>query len=108
MGVDIDGLDSLRSKLAELGSRVATGAEKGTEAAAELLAGEIADDAPVKTGALRDSVHAEGPTVIIGSGLDRRYAAIVEDRQPFVQPAVNRNRGNVVDAVADAIKDELA
>jgi HK97 gp10 family phage protein len=66
------------------------------------LGGEITQDAqanaPVRTGALRDSLHhtVDGDTVHVGSDLD--YAGFVEEgtrymgAEPYLRPALYRER----------------
>lgn len=63
------------------------------------IAGDAAANAPVRTGALRDSIAhtVDGDTVRIGSDLD--YAGFVEEgtrymrAEPYLRPALYRERG---------------
>lgn len=88
---------------------------------AEKIASDAKANCPVKTGALRDSIHAEersGGTryVVIASALDKKgydYSRIVEYHptygRRFMIPAYDANigqiRANVFEAVQEAIKD---
>ena len=53
--------------------------------AAQLLAGKARQNAPVRTGFLRSSIVAVGGEVQVRAS----YAGYVEDRRPFLRPAVD-------------------
>jgi len=72
---------------------------------AEELADIIRRNAPVNTGALRDSVEVintpDGARVSVGGSLD--YADIVETEEPFIAPAVAGFRSGFETAVSKAV-----
>lgn len=74
---------------------------------ARQLAADIRANAPVDTGALRDSVRVEstpeGAKVIVGNGLVD-YADDVEREQPFVAPAVKANQAGYEAAMRKAVE----
>lgn len=104
--VKIKGLSGLKADLTAVSDAIAVGTEKARDAVAEALAKDIAERAPVQTGALRSSVEADGPEVLIGG--DRApYAADVEEQDPFIQPAVQAMVKKGVDIAGDTIRKEI-
>lgn len=101
--VRVKGLSALRNDVRMMPQEVEEGARKGVEEVVIDLASEIAADAPVDTGALRDSVEAVGDTVIIGEG----YAEFVEDDQPFIRPNVDAVLRSASKTIAVAIDKEI-
>ena len=99
--------------------------EKIIEKAKQALAkgaDEIVSDAktrcPVKTGKLRDSIHAEKQKdgmkykIVADAksekGKNEFYGKVVEYRpggQPFIYPAIDANRKDIVDSIGNAISE---
>jgi HK97 gp10 family phage protein len=109
---------ALRSVLEALPGKLAAGARQGLEAAARTLAEQAQANAPVgETGELRDSIgyqiegSEEAPVARVGSDVD--YAAAVElgsrnaAAQPFLLPAFEAKKDELVRIVGDAAKESL-
>jgi hypothetical protein len=103
---NVRGLSGLRTGLSRLEAEIETGAREATEEIAEILARNIAADAPVDTGALEDSVRAEGSTVQVGDPTVD-YAEYVEDDDPFVAPNVQAMRRDGSKIAAAVIQKEI-
>lgn len=101
MSFEIEGLSGLQNAIEEKIKQIQQGAERGVSQAVQNLASEIADDAPVDTGELQGSVSSDGDSVRIGAD----YATFVEDEQPFIQPAISRNRQQIVDDIVEGIRN---
>lgn len=78
MEIHIEGLDSVRDMLNERAEQIAANIAKGVAEAGELVKGAAKDLAPVKSGALRDSItsEADGNTAIVGTNIE--YGIYVE------------------------------
>jgi hypothetical protein len=74
---------------------------------AKELASTIQTNAPVDTGALRDSVSIvntpEGATITIGGG-SVDYADIVEAEEPFIEPAISGFRSGYEASLRKAVE----
>lgn len=105
MATKIKGLDSLRRKLDDLPQQIQRGAVAGRGAAADELAEQIRQDAPVDTGELSGSVESrpdDGEVAVTAA-----HGWAVEVDQPYAGPAVDRSGGAVVERVSEAIRREL-
>ena len=78
MEIHIEGLDSVRDMLNERAEQIVENIAKGVAEAGELVKGAAKDLAPVKSGALRDSITsvADGNTSIVGTNIE--YGIYVE------------------------------
>lgn len=116
--VHLDGAEELTRKLEELGDR-ATGLalREAAEVGAKVIADETRRQAPVKTGALRDSIQAEtrrtqqGRAIVdVGYGRKQWYGRLVEqgskhaEPQPFIRKAFEMSREDAARAVEHYLK----
>lgn len=96
----------MRQLRRELQAKVDGGVDAARAEARE-LASALRVEAPVDTGALRDSIRVvntpEGADVVIGSGAVD-YADDVEREQPFVAPAVKAMQGGYEAALRTAVE----
>lgn len=92
--VHLEGAEELTRQLDELGDR-ATGLalREAAEVGANVIADETRRQAPVKTGALRDSIRAatrrtqQGRAIVeIGYGRKQWYGRIVEQGSKYAEP----------------------
>lgn len=70
--------------------------------AALLVAERARELAPDKSGHLRSSIMAQDNTVIATAP----YAAVVEQKQPFLQPALLELKGSITDLVRQTLEDD--
>jgi HK97 gp10 family phage protein len=113
MAMIIQGLAQLQTKLTRMQNNRAQLRSAMNQSTA-LVDGEAKTIVPVDTGALRSSIHAsvdETPASIVGkvaTGLE--YAPHVEfgtvkmGAQPYLFPALQRNRGRIQKLFAGAVK----
>lgn len=111
--VEVQNLKSLQAKLDALPDAVRRGAERATSNETEELAAAMRGNAPVDTGELVDSIHAEtsgseGQVVV-----DADHAGPVEfgtsttPAQPYIEPAVEQVRQSFPQRVRDEVRSEL-
>lgn len=86
MASRIKGLKGLRADLSQVREAVDEGTQEAIRTVNDRAATEIAQDAPVDTGRLRRSVHADDDGVYV----DAPYAGHVERRKPFVKPVADK------------------
>lgn len=93
-------------------------AKKALENGAEKIVADAKSRCPVRTGKLKDSIHAEkkkdGMSYKIvadaksDTGKKEYYGKVVEYRpggQPFIYPAMDVNRKNIIDSIGNAISE---
>lgn len=114
MGVTIKGLSSLKAKFDKLDPLTASAMSAGVLKAGVKVEADAKMITPVDTGALRRSINTGGKstptsaTSTVGSNLE--YAPYVElgtsrnRAQPFLQPALQKNKNIAKKIVADEIK----
>lgn len=95
-----------KKKLAQTSAAVRAGEQNGPTEIADKLAQAIAADAPVDTGALRDSVQASGNTVTVGVGAVD-YASFVDKSQPFIDHNVDAIKAEAAKIVDDEVRRNL-
>lgn len=104
------------SKLSRIPAQMERGARGGVEAGIEAIEQDARHFVPVDTGALRDSISGEmtmGNRIEGKVTADKDYAAAVEfgseggRPQPFMSPAYNANRENIVQDIAQRIREEI-
>jgi len=86
---------------------------KALEASALVVEGDAKNLAPVDTGNLRNSIthEVEGKEARVGTNVE--YAPFVElgtvkmAAQPYLNPALEKNKGNIKKIFADAIRREV-
>jgi HK97 gp10 family phage protein len=104
----------MATKLKWFGDKAIQGMEQAVslalEASALLVEGQAKALAPVDTGNLRNSIthEVEGQEAKVGTNVE--YAPFVElgtskqAAQPYLNPALEQNKGNIKRIFADAIK----
>lgn len=105
--------------LQDYGKQVAAAAKKALADEAEIIANDAKSRCPVKTGNLKESIHTvpnkSGTLVsIVADAVDKNgvpYGKVVEYspkiKKPFVHPAIDEHKDELVGKVADAIKQAL-
>ena len=104
----------LKSRLPEIATGLQAKVDAALAVGANRVAAEARDRVPVNSGALRDAIRVEhdGPgeyTVLAGDN-DAFYGHLVEfgtsltPARPFLIPAVESRRGDVLDDVKRALK----
>jgi HK97 gp10 family phage protein len=108
----------MATKLKWFGDKAIQGMEQAVslalEASALLVEGQAKALAPVDTGNLRNSIthEVEGQEAKVGTNVE--YAPYVElgtvkmAAQPYLNPALEQNKGNIKRIFADAIQRGLA
>lgn len=106
----IRGMDTLNRKLARLDAATRGKAiERALLVGAQIVRNQAVEDAPVKTGNLRRSIHTEvgvqtGNTIVyIGTDVD--YAWAQEVRKPYLHPALDQNIDEVRREITGALRD---
>ena len=94
MSIEVKGADKLRAQLAAYKAKLAAATKKTVDETLHQIAEEARSNAPVDTGALRESIHVEEETGLAGKVVaDADYAIDVElgtshaPAQPFLGPA---------------------
>lgn len=102
-----------------LGNDVTEAAKKALEDGAQIVVDEAKSRVPVKTGALRDSIHFKklnkGTKIrIVADAKDRdgvEYGQYVEFspliNEPFMYPAMDSRRAEVKQKIIDAIREAV-
>ena len=115
-GVEVRGLSTLFAQLDNLDPRTQAGLSNGVQRAGLLVEGAAKSNAPVDTGALRDSINASGSSSFITAaaestvGTNIEYAPHVEfgttrmAAQPYLRPALRNNRRKIAQLIADEIR----
>ena len=105
--------------LSQLSEKVINSAKQALEKGANQIVNDAKANCPVKTGNLRDSIHAEkqknGEQYKIVADAksksgDIYYGRIVEfspKGHPYLMPAMEKNKKQILDNVAKAIETEL-
>lgn len=118
------GLGPLRAEFAKLARDIRRAAAQGVADAARLLEGTVRRNAPVDTGALRDSIHVERggrsrarvqDMVVVEGGhgdepvaLDVEYGTQDQAPDPFIRRSVARERSRVRAAISAPIVRRIA
>ena len=113
MGSSVEGTAALRRDLARIPRQVAEAAQTAVMAAADAVADDARTQAPVLTGALRDSitVQTDEPDVVVDARAD--YAGYVEfgtsdaPAQPFLGPAVETERTKLLNRIIVSVRRRL-
>lgn len=105
---------SLQSRLPQIAAELRPRVSAAVKEAAERVAQDARQRAPVQTGALRDSIRAErtdaAQYTVIAGDKDAFYAPFVEfgtsrtAPRPFMVPAAEANRDTARRLVRDALK----
>jgi hypothetical protein len=116
MAETLRGMGELSRKLANLDAATRGKAiERALLVGAQPVRNQAVEDAPVKTGNLRRSIHTEvgvqtGNTIVyVGTDVD--YAWAQEVRKPYLRPALDQNvdevRREVIGALRDLVMDAV-
>jgi HK97 gp10 family phage protein len=114
-GVSIHGMPKLLAKLNELPWLVRKAGGRAVKGETEAVRDDMKRGAPIKTGALRESIQAEyDERLLRGRAVaTAKYAGFVENgtddtrAQPFAQPAAERSRRRFPRRVSAEIRAEL-
>lgn len=114
MAVTIKGLSGLQAKFNKLDPKTRAAAAIGVKKGALLVERAAKGITPVDTGALRDSMHINGKSTPNGAqasvSTNLEYAPYVEfgtsrqQAQPYLHPALQKNRRAVKNIVRDEIR----
>ena len=126
MEIEIVGLRELEDKLSNLDEKLKRALEEALEEIAEKIRDDAKDLAPVDTGSLRKSIRVEKEgdlqvSVIAGgggvinprTGREVDYAGYVEfgtskmSPQPYMQPALEKNRDEILRIVKEKVLEVL-
>lgn len=117
MGMTINGLEAVMARLEAIQAAVGPAAAAGLAAGAEQVRKTAMELCPEDTGSLRGSIFAQGDygpgggTVRLGAraphGTYVEMGTSKMPARPFLYPALAMNRGNLVRAVAQALKEAL-
>jgi HK97 gp10 family phage protein len=102
----------LTSRIPKITAAMLPAVDAALEVGAEVVVAAAKGRVPVRTGDLRDAIHAdkETPGLVIAGNDDVFYAHIVEhggvntDPHPFLVPALEERSAEVVSGVRAAIK----
>ena len=93
----ITGLGELEKKLKRLSDAAKTEAkQEALHAGALLVQGQATLNAPVDTGNLRSSIDVEVGTEDAEIFTPVEYATHVEFNQPYLRPALDNSKGNII------------
>ena len=76
----------------------------------EILLKRAQENAPVRTGELRDSGHIDGDAVVFSAG-HARFVEFGTSRmaaRPFLRRAIDENQNEILQAMADEVNAEMA
>jgi HK97 gp10 family phage protein len=117
----IEGTDDLKRKLRTLGKRAFTELEDIVADASEVLVQEMKNRAPVRTGRLRDSIHAskafgKAGTVAFDVGPDKKgfhamyaeFGTRFQAKKPFMRPAADAKEVEIVNVLAKGLHRVLS
>lgn len=102
MGIKVN-MSGAHRKIQATQNAISQGSMEGADAVAEELAARVRVDAPVDTGALRDSVSTRGGDVVVGVD----YAEFVNRRTQFVTHNVDSIRSEAARIVDDEVRRRL-
>ena len=106
--VKITGLGELEKKLKRLSDVARTDAkQEALYTSSILVQGDATLNAPVDTGNLRSSIDYEVSSDDADIFTPVEYAMKVEFNQPYLRPALDNNRGNIVKLFADIYAKHL-
>lgn len=111
--VTVEGLDDLRATLDALPAKVQAAAEEAVKAEVDAVADDMRSAAPVDTGTLVESIHAEVTGLAGAATATARHAVFVEfgtsstPAQPFAGPAAELSRGRFPRRVREAIRGAI-
>ena len=104
----ITGLGELEKKLKRLSDVARDDAkQEALYASSVVVQGDATLNAPVDTGNLRSSIDYEVGTDNADIFTPVEYAMKVEFNQPYLRPALDNNRGNIVKLFADIYAKHL-
>lgn len=115
----VRGIDDAVRRLRELGELVLTAAKQALKEGADMVVNDAKSRCPVRTGKLRDSIHAEGKedgaayeiTADAKNQNNVAYGQFVEfspNGHPFLYPAFDAQRDAVKNHVKQAIDNAVA
>ena len=109
----IEGIGKVKAALDRKHTQIVVATTKGLREAGELLKGEIQARAPVRTGALRESVRVIETQNGCAVGPEKFYARFLEfgtsrmSARPFIRPAFEENKEKLMETIAKAAKGAL-
>lgn len=108
--MSIEGADDTKAAFDRVLAGVTGQIPKALEASAILVQGEAKTLAPVDTGNLRNSITRETHEdyAIVGTNVEygpfQEFGTSKMAAQPFLTPALNRNRSRIVQLISAAVK----
>ena len=121
--VELTGLDDLLKELNALSERIAARAEnKALREGAEILRAAISKRAPHRTGRLSKSIEKSnvkrskegvkyievGPNRSAFYGVFHEFGTVKMPAQPFMGPALEEDSKEVMNTIAEVLREELA
>ena len=118
MPIELSGMDQLLSRLER--TNIETVKEKALKKGAEVIREEMATNAPVLTGNLKENIEVSdmktknsSEYVEVGPNKDAFYAKFIEfgtikqKAKPFIEPAFLTKRREALDIISDVIKEAI-
>ena len=118
MPIELSGMDQLLSRLER--TNIETVKEKALKKGAEVIREEMANNAPVLTGNLKENIEVSdmktknsSEYVEVGPNKDAFYAKFIEfgttkqKAKPFIEPAFLTKRREALDIISDVIKEAI-
>jgi HK97 gp10 family phage protein len=122
--IKLDGVDELLNKLQQLGANISSLENKALKNAAEPVLEDAKANVPVKTGKLQRGLKTSGIKTKDGIkyvlvGVDRSdnskifYGKFIEfgtskmSARPFLEPAYEKNKKEIVEAIKNTLKEGL-
>lgn len=100
-----------RTKHFDMADAVNRATDKFLTEAGLLIEGQAKANAPVRTGQLRNSINSrvEGDKAIVGTNVEYathvEYGARNQKAQPYMRPALDKNRKNIVRLYRENMKE---
>lgn len=119
--IKIEGTKELERKLKKLGKKAFTELEEIVSDASDVLVAEMKARAPVRTGRLRDGLHAskafaKAGTVAFDVGPDDKgfhamfaeFGTRFQAKRPFMRPAADAKEGEITKTLVDGLNKVLS
>lgn len=120
MPIELTGMDDLLARLQGIGSNVEQVKEKALKKGAEVMRAEMAANAPVLTGKLKESIEVSniktqngsmyvdvGPKKEVFYAKFAEFGTVKQRKKPFIEPAFLSKRKETLDIIKETIREAI-